>query len=164
MINIIAAMTKNRVIGRKGKLPWKMSSDLKRFKEITKGHPVITGRKTFESVGRVLPWRTNIIVSHQKGYKVEGAIVVNSLDEGIEAAKKLDDEIFIIGGGQIFEEAMTKTEKMYLTIIDTELDGDTYFPKINDLDWIVTSEESHKADEDNDYDYKYITYLAKFCC
>ncbi|MCL5970543.1 MAG: dihydrofolate reductase [Patescibacteria group bacterium] len=128
-ISLIAALSENRVIGKDNKLIWHIPDDLKHFKEITLNHPVIMGRRTYESIGRILPDRTNIIITRDKEYKIEGAIVVNSLDDAISVEQKENiDEIFIIGGGQIFEQAISLADKLYLTVIEGSFDGDTFFP------------------------------------
>ena len=140
---IVAIAGEKRVIGRKGGLPWHLPEELKWFKTITMGHPIIMGRKTYESIGRILPGRTNIIIAHDPNYSVEGGLVVDSLEEALRYAQgKLDgDEIFIIGGGQIYEEAINLADKLYLTYIDKEVEGDTFFPdysefkKISESDW-----------------------------
>nr|AIA18820.1 Dihydrofolate reductase [uncultured bacterium] len=128
-ISIFAALSENHVIGVKGGLPWHIPDDFKRMKEVTMGHTIVMGRKTYESIGRVLPKRTNIIISRDPDYKVDGGIVRLSLDEALTEAKKHEtDEIFIFGGGQIFEQAMPITDKLYLTIVHKNIEGDTYFP------------------------------------
>lgn len=140
---IVAVAGSKRVIGKKGGMPWHLPSELKRFKEITTGHPIIMGRKTFESIGRVLSNRTSIIITRNEGFKVAGAEVVNSLDQAIDVAKHKEgsEEIFIIGGGQIYQEAINMADKLYLTYIDREIDGDTYFPdysnfkQVSESDW-----------------------------
>ncbi len=143
-ISIICAMDEKHGIGRDNKLLWHIPEDLKSFKELTSGHPIIMGRKTFESIGRVLPNRTNIIITRDQNYKVEGAVVVHSLEQGIEEAKKAPgaEEIFIIGGGQIFQQSLPLAQRLYLTIVarlpslggeatggqDGNFDADTFFP------------------------------------
>lgn len=137
---IVAVAGKKRVIGKIGSLPWYIPAELKRFKEITMGHPIIMGRKTHESIGKALPGRTNIVITHDPNYQAEGCIVVHSLDEAIKVAK--EKEIFIMGGGQIYEQAIHLTDKLYLTYIDKEIEGDVFFPdysefkkKVNESDW-----------------------------
>jgi len=158
MISIIVACSKNRIIGNKGKIPWHIPDDLKRFKQITTGHPVIMGRKTFESIldflGKPLPDRTNIIVTRNGDYTVpEGCIVCTSLDEAVSKANEIDnEESFVIGGGEIYKEALPKTDKIYLTLIDKEFDGDTYFPSWNDF-----KEISKEVMETDEFSYSFIT-------
>ena len=131
VISIIAAMGENRVIGRGNEMPWDIPSELLRFKERTMGHPVIMGRKTFESIGHPLPGRKNIIISGQQGFAPEGCIVVRDLQSAITAAEGAD-EVFICGGESVFREAMPHADSIYLTIIEEEFDGDTFFPEIPD--------------------------------
>ncbi len=150
MISIIVAMAKNRVIGKNNTLPWYIPEDLKRTKKITLGHPIIMGRKNHEAISayhnvehKVLPKRTNIIVTSDKNYKVENAVVVNSIKEAINKAKKAPgaEEIFIFGGASIYEQTLHLTNRIYLTLIDKNIDGDTFFPQINESEWIVKSIE-----------------------
>lgn len=159
-INIIVAIAgSKRVIGRKGRMPWDLPEELKRFKEITTGHPVIMGRKTFESIGRVLPNRTNIIITRDSNYSVDGGKVVGSLDEALRLAELAQGgkEVFIIGGGQIYKEAIEMADKLYLTYIDSEIDGDTFFPDYSDFKKITFKEEH----EENGLKYKFLV-LEKF--
>jgi len=128
-ISIVVAVTRqNHAIGNGGKLLVHISDDLKRFKAITKGHPIIMGRKTFESIGRPLPERTNIIITRNPNFKAEGCIVVSSLEEAIKKAGELDSEIFIGGGGEIYKEALPFVDKLYLTIVESDAKGDVFFP------------------------------------
>jgi|SRR3989344_1040152 len=147
-ISIIVAISKDRGIGFENKLLWKIPDDLKRFHNITTGHPIIMGRKTFESIGRVLPGRTNIVVTQNLNFKVQGCLIANSLEQAIDSAKKSlgADEIFIIGGGQIFEQAIGIADKLYLTIIDAVEKADTYFPDYSDFKKVIFEEErEHKG-------------------
>lgn len=144
-ISMIAVITSgNRALGKNGDLIYKIPEDLKRFKEITSGHTIIMGRKTFESIGRPLPNRTNIIITHDPEYKVEGAVVVHSLDEAFQQAQD-DNEIFVIGGGQIYQEAIKKADKLYLTIVEGNPDADTFFPNYSDFKKVVF-EETHESE------------------
>ena len=153
MINIIVATSKNGVIGNNNELIWKLSADLKRFKEITTGNTVVMGRKTYESIGRALPNRRNIIISRDVHYKVEGCEVVNSLEEAIS----LSDTIFIIGGADIYRQSMDIADNIYLTMVHAELDGDALFPNIG-KDWAKLSRVDYEADEKNEYKYSFILY------
>lgn len=131
MISIIAAMDEKRGLGRNNQMAWNIPGELKRFKEITTPHPIIMGRKTFESIGRVLPGRLNIIITRNPDFKVDGAVVVSSIEEAIKKAEEIDkNEVFIIGGGQIFKEAIEKNlvDKMYLTLVEGDYQADTFFP------------------------------------
>ena len=159
MISIIVATAFDGVIGKDNQLLWKLSADLKQFRLLTTGHSVIMGRKTFESIGRALPNRTNIVVSRQSNFvSVEGVLQANSLEKAIEIAKNADgnEEIFIIGGGNIYEQALTITDKVYLTEVKTSIEGDTYFPKLNTEDWQEISRISHQKDEKNEYDFDFV--------
>lgn len=154
-ISLIAAMGRNRVIGNKGKLPWHMPADMKYYREKTKGKPIIMGRKTFDSMdNKPLPSRINIIITHDKNYKAEGAIVVHSADDALKAAGDVE-EIMVIGGQKIFEQFMGKADRIYLTIIDGNFEGDTFFPKLG-KEWKEVSRERHKADKENPYDYEFL--------
>ena len=145
-LSIIAAIGDNKALGKDNKLIFRISEDLKRFKEITSGHPIIMGRKTFESIGRPLPNRTNIIVTRDKDFKVDGCEVAHSVEEAVEVAKKVEDiEIFIIGGGQIYKQSITFADKLYLTIVEGEPEADTYFPDYAEFKKIIL-EESHETD------------------
>ncbi len=135
----MAVAGKKRVIGKKGGLPWYIPQELKRFKEITMGHPIIMGRKTHESIGKVLPGRTNIVVTRGKGKGEREVIIVNSLEDAVRRARKSpgSEEIFIIGGGQIYQEAINLADKLYLTYIDKEIKGDVFFPDYSEFKKVV---------------------------
>ena len=144
-ISIIAAIGKNRELGKDNKLLWHIPGDLPRFKKLTTGHPIIMGRKTFESIGRPLPNRINIVVTRDSNYNIEGVIVVHSIEKAIEEAKKKDkEEIFIIGGGQIYEQVLPFTDRLYLTVIDAQAEADTYFPDYSEFKKII-SEETNES-------------------
>jgi len=140
-ISLIAAMASNRVIGSKGNIPWKIPGEQKMFKKITLGHTVIMGRKTFESLGRPLPERTNIIVTRQTEYLAPGCIIAHDLDQALTACAYDEDEAFICGGGQLYHEALPLADRIYLTIIPKEIAGDIYFPEIDDADFRVTTSD-----------------------
>ncbi|MDP3766003.1 MAG: type 3 dihydrofolate reductase [Nanoarchaeota archaeon] len=152
IISLIAAIGKNNVIGKDNSLPWKLPEDMKRFKELTSGKPVVMGRKTFESIGKPLPNRTNIVITKNKNYKAKGCIVVHSSDEALNAAKG-NKEIMIIGGEQIFKEFLPIANKMYLTFIDADFDGDAYFPEYKKNEW---KEVQRKEHESNNYKYAFV--------
>lgn len=165
MINIIAAISKNRVIGKDGRLIYKIPKDFKRMVNLTKGHPIIMGRKTFESkeIGKkALPNRTNIIVTRQADYNAENCKVVHSIEEALEVAKKAvgAEEIFIFGGASIYREALQKdiVDKIYLTVVDDECKGDTLFPKIDENKWELIERETHSKDKQNKYNFEFRTY------
>ncbi|MGH8773069.1 MAG: dihydrofolate reductase [Burkholderiales bacterium] len=133
-ISILVAVARNGVIGSKGGLPWHLPADLKRFKELTMGHHLVMGRKTYESIGRLLPGRTTVIVTSQADYEVPSAIIAHSLDEAIAACKG-DSEIFVIGGGEIFREVLPLADRIYATEIHAEFEGDVFFPEWNKNEW-----------------------------
>ena len=155
IISLIAAMDKNRLIGKNNSLPWNLPADMKYFRDKTKGKTVIMGRKTYESIGKPLPNRTNIIITRDQNFKAEGCIIVHSTDEAIKAAGNVE-EIMVIGGSQIYKEFLPKADKMYLTFIDAEFEGDTYFPKYNIEEWKEISYEEHERDAENPYDYRFV--------
>lgn len=145
-ISAIAAMGKNNVIGKDNQLIWHIPEDLKRFKKITMGHPIIMGRKTFESIGNPLPGRTNIIITRDEHFKVKNSIVVHSIDEAMERGKQLDnEEIFVIGGGEIYNQALEQIDKLYLTLIDDERDGNVFFPDYTDFTKETLREEHEQG-------------------
>ena len=158
MITLVVAMGMNREIGVDNQLPWHLPKDLKHFKEITSGHPIIMGRKTYESIGKPLPNRTNIVVSRKNDWFEEGILIVGSLKEAIKFAKKLDEKIFIIGGGNIFEQTMDIADKLEVTEIKTTIEADTFFPKIDPKIWTKTDEVCHEKDEKNNFDFCFQTF------
>lgn len=160
VISIIAAVAENNVIGANNQLIWHISDDLKRFKALTTGHHIIMGRKTFESIGKPLPKRTNIIVSRNPNYKVEGCIVVPSLEAAIELSAS-EAEVFIIGGGELYRQAMSLTKKIYLTKVYRVFEGDTFFPKIDIKDWKILSREGVKIDEKSGVEYEFVNFEKK---
>jgi len=164
IISLIAAMGRNRVIGDKGKLPWRMPADLKYYKSKIKGKTVIMGRKTFESMGnKPLPNRANIIITRDQNYKVEDAIVVHSAEEAIKEAEKIspDQESMVIGGSEIYKEFLPRANRIYLTIIDGEFEGDAFFPECGITEWKEVSYEEHERDKDNPYDYRFVVLERK---
>jgi dihydrofolate reductase len=159
-LSIIVALSENHVIGSGNQLPWKLSADLKRVKALTMGHHLIMGRKTYESIGRPLPGRTNVIITRNGSYAPEGCVVVNSLAAALELAKE-DSEAFVFGGGEIFREALPLVNKIYLTKVHCVIDGDTHFPELTSSEWIELDREEFKADEKNEYDYSFVTLQRK---
>lgn len=157
MIIIIAAIAQNNALGKNNQLIWHLPADLKRFKKVTSGHHVIMGRKTYESLGKPLPNRTNIIISRNKDFKAEGCIVKNSLEDAIESAKK-DQTPFILGGAEIYKQAIETVDKLDLTLVHHEFEADAFFPEIDLNIWKETSRQDHKADDKNKYDYSFVTY------
>lgn len=159
MLSIIVAKAKNNIIGKENKIIWKLPADLKRFKELTTGHTIIMGRKTFESLGRVLPNRKHIVFSQNPDFKVEdeNVSVVHSMLE-IQEYIENEQENFVIGGAMIYNLLMPHVSKMYVTEIDEEFEGDSFFPKINTEIWKETSREKGPKDEINNLDYDYVIY------
>jgi dihydrofolate reductase len=153
-LSLVVAMARNRVIGAGGRIPWHLPNELQLFKRITMGHPIVMGRRTYESIGRLLPGRTTVIVTRQPDYRVPGAIVTHSLEAALEASKS-DDEIFVIGGGQLYQEALTRADRIYLTTVEAEPAGDTYMPEIAPEAWREVSAESFPADERHSYRYRF---------
>lgn len=157
-ISQIVAISENRAIGKDNDLIWRLPADLKHFKEVTMGHCMLMGRKNFESIGRPLPGRTTIIVTRDTNYKMEGCHVVNSIESGIELAKSLNEqELMVIGGGEIYNQTLSITQKLYLTEVHEGFDADTFYPEIDDKDWKVVEEESFQKDEKNPFDYTFKT-------
>ncbi|MBK6795840.1 MAG: dihydrofolate reductase [Acidobacteria bacterium] len=144
IVSIIVAMDRNRGIGIENRLPWRLSADLKRFRELTMGHHIIVGRKTYQSIGKPLPGRQMIVVTRDPGYQAEGCIIVHSLDEAFEmAAARGESEVFVCGGADIYRESLGKAHRLYLTQVDAEVDADTFFPEIDWTQWIGNESISH---------------------
>lgn len=155
MISIIVAASENGVIGMQGEMPWRLSSDLKRFKALTMGKPIIMGRLTFESIGKALPGRQNIVISSQEDYAAEGCDVVKSISDAIATAGEAQ-EIMIIGGGEIYKQCLPLADRVYLTRVHTDVDGDTWFAELPEGEWHETWVEHHAADDDNAFDYSFV--------
>src|SRR5512140_1136390 len=145
---IIVAMAKNRTIGVNNTLPWRCPEDLKHFKALTMGHHMIMGRKTFDSVGKPLPGRTNVVVTRDAGFHPGGVVVARSIEEAIAACKG-DSETFIAGGAEIYRQTIERADRIYLTIVHGDFPGDTKFPEFNPATWTLTSVEQHPADDTN---------------
>jgi len=156
--SLIVAMANNRVIGVDGGLPWKLSADLKRFKQLTMGSSIIMGRKTYESIGRLLPGRTTIVVTRQEAYPVAaGALLANSVPAALERAGG-GSEAFVIGGAEIYRAAFALVDRMYVTVVDAEVAGDTFFPAWDSSQWQLIEQSDHAADERNAFDYSFRIY------
>ncbi len=153
MINIIVAVAQNGAIGCHNKLLWHISEDLQRFKRLTMGCPIIMGRLTFQSIGRPLPGRENIVISRQRGLEIEGCTVVNSLDEALERAGR-EGEVWVIGGGQIYEQALAVADRMYVTFVAQSPEGDTFFPPISASEWREAKREDFDGFSFVDYERK----------
>jgi dihydrofolate reductase len=158
MITIIAAAAENNALGKDNQLVWHLPDDFKRFKEITSGHYIIMGRKTFESFPKPLPNRTHIIITRQKNYKVENCIVVNSIEKAIEACPK-DETIFIIGGAEIYNQSITLADKIELTRVHANFEADAYFPEIDLNKWKLVFEDYHSKDEKHNFDFTFQTFV-----
>jgi len=158
-IAIIVAMSKNRVIGANGAIPWHLPEELKRFKRLTLGHHIIMGRKTWESIGRPLPGRTTVIITRQRGYgmPVPGVKIAHSLDDAIAACGD-DREIFVIGGAELYVQALPRAGRLYLTTVDAEIAGDTSMPDFDAGKWCEVSSESFPADERHRHSFRCVTY------
>ncbi|MGL6039278.1 MAG: dihydrofolate reductase [Soonwooa sp.] len=161
MVSIVVAMGKNNAIGKDNQLLWHLPEDLKHFKNLTSGHPIIMGRKTYESIGRPLPNRTNIVVSRKENWFEEGILIVPSLKEALKHARKIDSEVFVIGGGNIYSQTIDLVDKLEVTIVDGDMEADTFFPKIDSKIWAETKKECHSKDEKNVFDYCFVTYERK---
>lgn len=159
MITIIAAIAKNNALGKNNDLIWHLPADLKRFKKVTTGHHILMGRNTFESIGRPLPNRTTIIITKNENYVQEGCLIANSVEQAIEMAHE-DDQIFIIGGAQVYEYAMKHdfADALDITLVHHEFDADVYFPEIDSSIWKRVEREDFIADEKNKFDYSFIRY------
>jgi dihydrofolate reductase len=161
MTTIVVAMGQNNEIGADNQLLWHLPKDLKHFKEITTGHPIIMGRKTYESIGKALPNRTNIVVSRKKDWFEEGILIVGSVKEALKFAKKIDEEVFIIGGGKIYEQTIDLVDRLAVTQVDATLTADVFFPKIDGKIWQKTEESCHEKDEKNGYSFCFQTFERK---
>ncbi len=150
--SIIVAIANNHVIGVNNTLPWHLPEDLKRFRAITMGHHIIMGRKTFDSLGRLLPGRTTVIVTRNLHYHVEGALIAHSLQEAIGLCQN-DDEIFLIGGAELYQTGLALADRLYVTEIDLDVAGDAYFPEINPNQWLETARESHSSEQGLRFNY-----------
>lgn len=161
-ISLIVAVSQNQVIGKNNTLPWHLPADMKYFKDTTMEHCIITGRKNYESIPsrfRPLSGRTNIVVTRQKGFMESGCIVVHSIEEALlEAMKKNESEVFIIGGSEIFNQTLNITDRIYYTKVHHSFDGDVFFPKLDEKAWSVMSQKDFPADEKNKYPYSFCVF------
>jgi dihydrofolate reductase len=157
-LSLIVAFAKNNVIGINNTLPWHLPEDLKRFRALTTGHHIIMGRKTFESLGRLLPGRTTVIVTRNKDYKLEGALIAHSLATAVELCKT-DEEVFVIGGAELYQDGLKLADKLYITEVDVTVRGDAFFPFLDLSVWQETSREAHASPQG--LLFTYITYTRK---
>lgn len=162
ILSLVVAAAENNAIGKDNQLLWCLPNDMKFFKNVTWGLPVIMGRKTYESLDKPLAGRTNIVITHKKDWQAEGVIVVNSLDAAIAAAKETDaKEASIIGGGEIYKQSIDRADKIFITRVHTVIEGDTYFPVINEKDWKLISNQDLSADEKHAYSYSFQVWEKK---
>ena len=159
IISLIAAMDRNRLIGAGNGLPWHLPADFKHFKAITMGKPVIMGRKTFESIGRPLPGRHNIVIS-RSGFSAEGVTVVDSIEKALIEAGNVE-EVMIIGGASFYQQMIDRADRMYLTHVDAACEGDAWFPEFSTQDWKIIAEKEYAADEKNNYSFRTVDYQRK---
>jgi len=160
-VSLIAAMARNQVIGRKNQLPWRLPADLKHFKQLTMGKPLIMGRKTFDSIGKALPGRTSIVITRDEGFAAEDVIVVHSLNAALaEAEKHLDEsaEAMVIGGADIYYQFLPRADRMYLTLVELEVAGDAHFPAYVPDEWDLVEASRYDADDRNPYGYQFLTF------
>jgi len=156
-ISLIVAMAKNRVIGADNKIPWHLPNELRMFKSLTMGHHIVMGRKTYESINRLLPGRTTVIVTRQPDYSVPGAIVAHSIEEALDACRG-DSECFVIGGADLFSATLPVADRLYLTVVDAEPAGDTFMPSFDMSQWHETSSQSFVRDEKHAHAYRFTIY------
>jgi dihydrofolate reductase len=159
-ISIIAAMAANRTIGIENRLPWHLPDDLKRFKALTMNHHIVMGRKTYDSIGKPLPGRSTIIVTRNMDYAVPGCVAVNSLDAALTVSFS-DEEVFFVGGADLYRQALPIANRIYLTEIRRVFDGDAFFPEFDMSQWNETSREPHRTDGDHGFEYHYVIYDRK---
>jgi len=156
IISLIVAMDEKRGIGKDGKLPWRLSSDLKRFRELTMGHHMIVGRKTFESIGKPLPGRQTIVVTHNAGFKADGCLVAGSVQAALALAQERGEpEVFVIGGAEIYAQVIDVADRVYLTQVHAEVDADTFFPELKPDTWTEIQSTFQAADERNQYSFSF---------
>ncbi|MCD0489396.1 dihydrofolate reductase [Pedobacter sp. MC2016-14] len=160
IISIVVAISENNAIGKDNQLLWRLPKDLKHFKDITSSHTIIMGRKTFDSVGKPLPHRRNIVITRDTQLQINGAEVVNSMDEALQLCDP-NEEVMIVGGAEIYRQALPKTDRIYLTRVHHTYDADTFFPAIDPGAWLVTEEEEHEVDEKHAVPYTFSTLLSK---
>ncbi|MEN3332568.1 MAG: dihydrofolate reductase [Blastocatellia bacterium] len=162
IVSLLVAMDERRGIGKQGRLPWRLSTDMKRFRQLTMGHHIVVGRKTFESIGKPLAGRQMIIVTRDRDYKAAGCFTVHSITDAIELAHARGEaELFICGGAEVYRETLDLAERIYLTQVHADCDADTFFPEFNRDDWLETASERHAADEKNEYPFTFVVLVKK---
>jgi dihydrofolate reductase len=154
-ISIVVAMAVNRVIGHENRLPWHLPADLKYFKQLTMGKPILMGRKTFESIGRPLPGRTNIVITRNESYTAEGCVVVHSIEAALKAAAD-SEEVMVIGGAEFYRQVLPYAGTLYITRVTGEFEGDTFFPELDDAEWHEVERSDFEADEKNPHAYSFV--------
>jgi len=159
-VSIIAAMAQNRTIGINNTLPWRLPGELKYFKAVTMGHHILMGRKTYESIGKPLPGRTTVIITRNKDFTAPGCITANSIDAAIQASAG-DDEIFFVGGAELYSQALAFADRLYLTEIQKDFEGDAHFPSFDYNQWQEIQREKHKVDEPDGLEYHFVVYDKK---
>lgn len=162
IISLIVAASENRVIGRNNDLPWRLPDDMRFFVKTTKGHHILMGRKNLESFGKLLPNRTNILLTRDRSYEFEGAKIFNELNKAIQFAKDNgEEELMVIGGGEIYKQCLPMADRIYLTQVHAEIDGDVYFPELDPSEWLLQSESFHDKDEKHNYSFTFKTFERK---
>lgn len=159
-LSLIAALASNNVIGRDNQVPWRLSTDLKRFKALTMGHHLIMGRKTYDSVGRPLPGRITVVITRRSDWSAPGVTVAHTIEDALRVASAAgESEAFLAGGAEIYDLAMHRADRMYLTRVHAEVEGDTVFPDFDDVsEWKLTDAEHFEADDENEYPFSFLTY------
>lgn len=155
-LSLIVAMAENRVIGKDNTLPWRLPADLRRFRRLTTGHPVIMGRRSYESIGRPLPERTNIVVTRRPGYRAGGCLIAHTLEDAFALARDAH-ETFVIGGADLYSQTLERADRIYLTLVHAHVPGDTFFPMFDMRAWRETGRDVHLADENHTYGYSFVT-------
>lgn len=155
-ISLVVAAATNNVIGKDGKMPWHLPNDMKHFKNVTWGMPIVMGRKTFDSLGKALPGRKNIVITRQQGWKADNTVAVKNIEDALFVAHETDaNEVMVIGGGEIYKALFDKAQRIYLTRVEAEPEGDTFFPVLVQGQWHLVSQKNHEADEKNAYNYSF---------
>ncbi|MCX6316292.1 MAG: type 3 dihydrofolate reductase [Bacteroidetes bacterium] len=156
IISLVVAAANNNAIGKDGKMPWHLPNDLKHFKNVTWGMPVVMGRKTYDSLGKPLAGRKNIVITRQPGWEATGTVAVKNIEDALFVARQADVlEVMVIGGGEIYKALFEKAKRIYLTRVEAEPEADTFFPAIPPDEWRLVSQQNHEADEKNDYNYSF---------
>jgi len=160
ILSLIAAMDNNRLIGKDNDLPWHLPADLQHFKSVTMSKPILMGRKTYDSIGRPLPGRLNIVLTRSSDVQIQGVTVVNSVEDAMKAAQDVE-EVMVIGGSSIYELVLPEVDRMYLSFVDGEFEGDAWFPEFDKTEWEVIDEKAQAADEKNAHACRFVTYQRK---